>query len=175
MYYYESCKRIGKISKSEGDIMEKKYFFAILILVITSSVLIISGCLTNQETNSISDIKIEPSTIQKIEVFHFHGTQQCYSCKTVGEYADETLNTYFAEELKSGKIVFKHINYDLPENSAVVAEYGATGSSLWLGVYAENGFHKEENVNVWYKINAKQDYMSYFKGLMEKRLTGDFS
>lgn len=113
--------------------------------------------------------------INKLEIYHFHGTHQCYSCKTVGEYAEETVSTYFAEELKSGMIVFGHINGDLPENRELVAKYGIKSSSLWLGVYDETGFHPEENVNVWYKIKDKEQYMSYLKSLIEKRLAGDFS
>jgi hypothetical protein len=42
-------------------------------------------------------------------------------------------------------------------------------------VYDKNGFHKEENVNVWYKIGNKDDYMAYLKGVIEKRLAGDLS
>jgi hypothetical protein len=113
--------------------------------------------------------------VQKIEVYHFHGTNQCYSCKTVGAYAEETVNTYFSEELKSGKIIFAHINGDLAENKEKVQQYGVTGSSLWIGIYDDAGFHPEQNVNVWYKISNKEDYMNYLKGIIDKRLAGDYS
>ena len=111
--------------------------------------------------------------IDKLEIYHFHGTNQCYSCKTVGAYAEETVNTYFADELKSGKIVFAHINGELPENRDLVIKYQVTGSSLQLGVYKGNEFQAEENVNVWYKISNKQDYMNYLKGIIEQKLAGN--
>ena len=115
----------------------------------------------------------EASSIEKIEVYHFHGTNQCYSCITVGDYAEETINTFFAKELESGKIVFGHINGELPENLALVKKYVATGSSLWIGTYTSDGkFSKEQNINVWYKIGNKQDYMNYLKGIIEKKLQG---
>ncbi len=160
--------------------MGNKSFFTLLMLIIVSSI-ILSGCLENTgtnvtaETNSSSDVEVEESTIQRIEVFHFHGTHQCYSCKTVGAYAEETINTYFSDELASEKIIFGHINGELPENKDLVTKYGVSTASLWIGVYHDNGFHKEENVNVWYKINDKQEYMRYLEGLIEKRLAGDFS
>jgi len=116
------------------------------------------------------------SSVEKIEVYHFHGTHQCYSCITVGDYAEETINTFFADELKSGKIVFGHINGDLPENQELTKKYGATGSSLWIGTYTSGGkFGKEQNIKVWYKIGDKQDYMEYLKGVIEKKLSGDLS
>jgi hypothetical protein len=39
-------------------------------------------------------------------------------------------------------------------------------------VYDDKGFHTEENVNVWYKISNKEDYMNYLKGVLEKKLQG---
>ena len=34
---------------------------------------------------------------------------------------------------------------------------------------------KDENINVWYKIGNKDEYMTYLKEVIEKRLAGDFS
>jgi len=106
----------------------------------------------------------------KVEVYHFHGSSQCVSCRTVGAYAEETVNTYFSQELKDGRLIFAHVNYDLPENKALAEKYGVTGSSLWIGTYVDGKFSKEENVNVWYKINNKGDYLSYLKGVITAKL-----
>ena len=111
--------------------------------------------------------------LEKVEVYHFHGTNQCYSCKTVGAYAEETVNTYFFSEIESGKLVFDHLNIDLPENNEIAMKYGATGSSLMIGVYNGDGFHAEEDTNVWYKINNKEDYMQYLKGIIDRKFLGD--
>jgi hypothetical protein len=140
-----------------------------------------TGCSSNAYEN-ITDNKIQQAplekneiAIDKLEVYHFHGTNQCYSCKTVGAYAEETVNTYFADELKTGKIVFGHINAELPENKDLAIKYGATSASLWLGSYDKTGFRAEQNTNVWYKISNKQDYMNYLKDLIQKRLAGDMT
>ncbi|MBU0471594.1 MAG: hypothetical protein KKF89_01080, partial [Nanoarchaeota archaeon] len=93
--------------------------------------------------------------------------------KTVGAYAEETVNIYFKEELESGKIVFDHINGELSENKDLVIKYGATGSSLWLGTYKGDDFKAEENTNVWYKINDKQGYITYLKDVIEQKLAGN--
>jgi len=111
----------------------------------------------------------------RVEVIHFHGTHQCYSCITVGDYAEETVNTYFSQELSNGRLTFAHVNGELPENQELVMKYDVTSASLWIGVYDANGFHKEQNTQVWYKISDKADYMAYLKGIIEKRLNGDLS
>jgi len=152
--------------------MNKKLIFSVAIGVfILLLVFFIPKYMNGNVTASGASIS---GDIEKIEVYHFHGTNQCYSCKTVGAYAEETINTYFSNELKSGKLVFGHINGDLSENSELVKKYGATGSSLWIGVYYKDGkFTKEENVNVWYKIDNKQGYIDYLKGVIESKFSGN--
>jgi hypothetical protein len=152
--------------------MNKKYIYAgIGIAVVLLLIFTIPKYFTGNVAASRAQIS---GDIEKVEIYHFHATSQCYSCKTVGAYAEETINTYFANELKSGKIVFGHINGELPENSVLVKRYGVTGSSLWIGTYYKDGkFTKEENVNVWYKISNKEDYMNYLRGVIESKLSGE--
>jgi len=141
------------------------------ICMVTLSVLF-SGCVDNSgnsDVNSANTIDVE-----KIEVVHFHLNQQCQSCIVLGNYAEETINKYFSSEISSGKLEFKHLNLELPENKEIVSRYGATGSSIWIGTYTTDGeFYAEENVNLWYKLKNKEDYESYLKELIEKRLSGD--
>jgi hypothetical protein len=153
--------------------------------------LLIAGCAGNPpvtagvnytQTNNTQTLSSTPNSselavkgVERVEVIHFHGTNQCYSCKTVGQYAEETVNTYFAEELKSGKITFAHINAELPENRELATKYGVTGASLWIGVYDSKGFHKEQNTQVWSKLGDKNEYMGYLKAIIQKRLEGDYT
>ncbi len=143
----------------------KKLLFILLILIFLSS-----GCV---ESNDESTVQVVDSTLKSdphIEVIHFHGTNQCYSCRAVGAYAEETITTYFSDELKSGKLVFKHVNYDLPENKELAQRYAVAYSSLWIGIYTEEGFSAEQNMDVWYKIDNKTDYMSYLSGVIDQKL-----
>jgi len=144
----------------------------LVILILLTGV----GCSLNNKPvdNTATSNNSQSSEVEKIELFHFHGNSQCYSCVTVGDYAEETVKTYFADELESGRIVFDHINIELLENKITAMKYEATGSSLWIGVYRKDGsFSKEENINVWYKINNKEEYMAYLKGIIEQKLAGN--
>jgi len=146
-----------------------------LIIFLMVPVLFVAGCSSDSHVSGAALADTKPAVgIEKLEIYHFHGTHQCYSCITVGAYAEETVNAYFADEVKSGRIVFGHINGELPENRDLVIKYGATGSSLWLGTYAKDGrFSAEQNINVWYKIDNKEAYMTYLKGVIEQKLAGD--
>lgn len=134
-------------------------------------ILVSAGCVTNSRDNTNISVPLPGKPF--VEVIHFHGNHQCYSCKTVGAYAEETVNTYFSGEVDSGEVIFMHVNFDLPENRELAERYGVTGSSLWIGVYDENGFSAEQDVNVWYKISDKEDYMTYLRGVIKDKLSGD--
>jgi hypothetical protein len=116
-----------------------------------------------------------PGTVERVEVFHFHGNSQCTSCIAVGDLAEKTVNDNYKAELASGRVVFAHVNYDLPENIALATKYGVTGSSLWIGVYDANGFHLKEDTRVWSLIGNKDAYNFYLRGLISKRLNGDLT
>jgi len=145
----------------------------LILLFITIPVVMFSGCVSQGNSGDTSINVDSKSNVEKVEVIHFHATHQCYSCITLGSYTEEIVNTYFSKEVKNGKLSFSHINVELPQNKEITEKYGATGSSLWIGVYDDSGFHKEENFKVWYKITDKEDFVNYTKNLIEKRLNGE--
>ena len=155
--------------------MNKKILFILPLLLLLVFVLTLAAGCTTAVDSSGNPGTTSSGSVEKVEVYHFHATRQCYSCITLGAYAEETVKTYFAPEVAAGRVVFGHVNVDLPDNKALVEQYGPTGSSLWIGVYDKDGFHKEENINVWYKIGNKDEYMAYLKGVIDKRLAGDLA
>lgn len=150
-------------------------FFSIGVVVFLIIGFSVSAGCTATEQPSPTVVTRSSTPVEKVEVFHFHGDQQCASCIAVGNLAEKTVNENFKDELAKGRLVFSHVNYDLPENAALATKYGVTGSSLWIGVYDANGFSKEENIKVWYLINNKDAYSTYLTGLISKRLNGDLS
>jgi len=132
-------------------------------------------------TTIIADIQTPATTLEpiiadtRVEIYHFHRTSQCWSCKTLGTLAEKTVNTYFKNELETGRLKFDHINVELAQNAQIANKYGATGSSLMIGTYKDGKFTKEEDTKVWYKLNNEEDYISYLKGVLDKRLNGDLN
>jgi hypothetical protein len=143
--------------------------------------LAVSGC-TDTSTHPGSALSAQPSvagadnsTVERVEVYHFHGKNQCTSCIAVGNLAEKTLNDNFKAELASGRLMFAHVNYDLPENAALATKYNVTGSSLWIGIYDADGFHKQQNLDVWSLTGDKEAYEIYLSGIITRRLKGDLS
>lgn len=153
--------------------MKKIIILSFLILVLFSS-----GCINQgNETvnnNSLGSVDVYSGNVEKVEVFHFHGNQQCQGCINVGQCAEDAVNEYFQYEQKTGLIVFDHVNADLPENAELAQKYEVTGSSLWIGIYYEDGtFSKEQNINVWYKTSDMEKCREYIKGAIEEKLRGE--
>ena len=154
--------------------------FAFLIILCS----VMAGCTTSSPpttapvisaTSSPSPAAATNSSAERVEVFHFHGNHQCDSCIAVGDLAEQTVNAGFKDELASGRLLFAHVNAELPENVVLAKKYGVTGSSLWIGVYNGSAFHKEENIKVWSLINNEEAYSAYLSGIINKRLRGDLS
>ena len=144
-------------------------------IIFISSILllgfVVSGCTNSTDTSTNGDELMSKAVItapDKIEVVHFHATQQCWSCITVGEYALKTIAEKFPEEYKNGTIVYKDINGELPENSAVVAKYQAGGSSLFVNAIRNGQDNIAEDINVWRYVSNESQFVSYF----EKKLNG---
>ena len=154
-----------------------RFLFAgclIIVLLVTSGCTDLSPHMGAAPSAPLSTTSAN-STVQRVEMYHFHGYHQCASCIAVGDLAEKTVNENFKNELASGRLVFAHVNYDLPENAALATKYNVTGSSLWIGIYDNNGFHKQQNMDVWYLTDDKEAYEVYLSGIISRRLNGDLS
>lgn len=80
-----------------------------------------------------------------IEVIDFHSTNRCMTCKAIEANTKYTLDTYFANELKTGKIIFKIINVDKKENEKVAEKFEASGTALFLNVINDG---KENHIDL---------------------------
>jgi len=124
--------------------------------------------INNNNLSSSPTVTIIPA--DKIEVVHFHGTQQCWSCITVGEYALKTIKEKFPEEFASGKIVYKDINGELKENQEIVVKYQARGSSLFINAIRDEQDNIEEDVTVWRLVNSESQFINYFENKLKTLL-----
>lgn len=161
--------------------MNKKILTIISILI---AILVVGFLLTRKNSESTTQNitptpsinNISTSTLKsvapadKIEVVHFHGTQQCWSCITVGEYALKTIKEKFPEEHASGKIVYKDINGELKENQDIVIKYQARGSSLFVNTIRGDKDDIAEDVTVWRLVNNESKFITYFENKLNTLL-----
>lgn len=150
----------------------KKIISSIALILIFTFVL--AGCeqskTTQQTTNSSNQMSKAKISADKIEVIHFHATQQCWSCITVGEYALKTIQERFPQEYKNGIITYKDINGELLENRDIVVKYQAGGSSLFVNAIANGKDNIEEDVTVWRLVSDEKKFKDYFENKLNTLL-----
>jgi len=161
--------------------MQKKIIISIIAVAIIGTIFFITRngnkpteaqSADNQTEKSQENLPMSVAKIsaEKIEVVHFHATQQCWSCITVGEYALKTIKEKFPEEYKNGIIVFRDINGELPENKDMVMKYQARGSSLFVNAISAGKDNIEEDVTVWRLVSNENQFISYFQNKLNELL-----
>ncbi|MEO8147827.1 MAG: nitrophenyl compound nitroreductase subunit ArsF family protein [Bacteroidia bacterium] len=92
-------------------------------------------CIGDSKSCSKTETKISSTSTSiknHLEVYAFHGTRQCTTCKNMKANTKAALDKYFSEELKNGKIVFQIIDVDDAANEKLAEKYQATGTALMI-------------------------------------------
>jgi hypothetical protein len=137
------------------------------ILVLIATILLVACSGKSEKTIAETELK---SNV--IEVIDFHSTHRCMTCNAIEANTKYTLETFFADELQSGKITFKVINVDLKENESIAQAYEAYGTSLFLNVVINGAANKIDLTEFAFTNgNDKDTFSSELKAKLENELT----
>ncbi len=156
-----------KIKKKTVEIIGL-VFLAVVILF--GLQFLLSGGENNSDINGVSSTTTETEQsgdVDKIQVVHFHATQQCWSCITVGEYAEKTIKEKFPEEYESGKIEYYDLNVESVENMDMTEKFGAGGSSLYINVIKNGEDNIHQDYQVWRLVTNEQSFINYFENKLK--------
>ncbi|MFH1412468.1 MAG: nitrophenyl compound nitroreductase subunit ArsF family protein [bacterium] len=106
----------------------------------------------------------------RLEVYYFHRTARCYSCKTIGQYVREIIEEKYEIQTNSGIIDFREINVDLAENKQLVKKYQASGSSLFINRIINDQDNIEQDANVWRLLKDETKFKSYLESKINSYL-----
>lgn len=113
-----------------------------------------------------SEIK-EVSKVDKIEVFYFHSTSRCISCKTLEQYTRLTMEEYYQPQMRDGIIVFNSFNVDEAENKEIARKFQATGSSLFINVVKDGNDNISQDTQVWRLLRDQSVFKQYLKNKID--------
>jgi hypothetical protein len=103
-----------------------------------------------------------------IQLLYFHRTQRCVSCNNAEQYARETLDRYFTDDLRSGKISIQSIDYQ--KDKAMADQYKVNMQGLKM-VTTRNGQQTVKDVpEVWALVRDKEACISCLKGVLDKEM-----
>lgn len=107
----------------------------------------------------------------KVIAYYFHGTFRCSTCSNIEEYSHEAIQKYFAEELGNGRLEFRHINVEEPDNKHFIQHYQLFTRSLVLSMETDGKEVKWKNLpDVWKLVRDKERFFQYVKDEVEQFL-----
>ena len=107
----------------------------------------------------------------KVIAYYFHGTFRCTTCRTIEQYSHDAIQTYFAKELGNGRLEFRPVNVEEPENKHFIQDYQLVTRSLVLSLVSDGKETKWKNLtDVWKLVRDKDKFFQYVKDEVEKFL-----
>ncbi len=114
-----------------------------------------------KKTINTANMSVALASADKVEVFVFHRTQRCISCITMGKFAEKTVVERFGKELQDGRIEFREINVDDPQNEALSAKFHAAGSSLFTNAIRGETEDIQEDIAAWRLLGDESAFKNY--------------
>ena len=127
-------------------------------------------------SSAVSPIPDEPlRPADRVEVVYFHRPRRCVTCICFEERVSYVVQTYFQDELDSGKLTFEIFNLGNEDNAAIVDKYGAIGSQLFVNTIKEGVDHISDIQEIWNWDcrHDKEGFDKAVKNVIEQSLKGE--
>jgi hypothetical protein len=109
----------------------------------------------------------------RVDVVYFHRTVRCYSCQYAEAGTNYTVETYFADEMASGKLTFQSVDVQDTKNAVIIEKYDAYTSSLFINTIKDGADHIEQVTDIWLVIGDDEAFVELVKSKIEQSLNGE--
>ena len=97
-----------------------------------------------------------------VKVYYLHGNTRCPTCRTIEAYAQDAVQTGFAEELTSRKIVWEVVNYESPGNEHYAMDYEVVAPNVVLAMFKDGKQAKWKGLpEVWEHVGDKAAFFAF--------------
>jgi len=167
----EATKNKRNNNKVPRSKVTKILWIACSIIVVGLAVWLILAYGASPPTPPTSNNSSGPA--DRVDVVYFHRTQRCYSCTYMEDAARYTVETYFADELASGKVTFQVFNVEEEQNADIVEKYQASYLSLYINTVKDGTDHIELVTDLYTLIGNDEAFVEALKSKIEKSITGE--
>jgi hypothetical protein len=135
---------------------------ALLAFVAVAAVLMVRREMSDGGSAEPALAKTEPLPADGLVVYYFHADIRCPTCKKIEQYAHEAIDARIGEELASGKVTWRILNYEALENAHFVTEYEIAAPTVVL-VRRQDGRDGEWKnlMRVWELVGDKPAFVDY--------------
>ena len=102
------------------------------------------------------------STETKVIAYYFHVTVRCVTCRTIESYSREVVEQKFGADIAKGRLEYRLVNVQLPENRHFIKDYQLFTKSIVL-VRFDKGRQAEHKVlnETWELVGDKSAMQGY--------------
>ncbi|MCX7625336.1 MAG: nitrophenyl compound nitroreductase subunit ArsF family protein [Candidatus Sumerlaeaceae bacterium] len=106
-----------------------------------------------------------------LTVYYFHGHVRCTNCINFERFTEELLKQDFAKEMEKGRIEWKVVNVDIPENAHFVADYKLYTKAIVLVPHNSKNPGEFKNLTkIWQSVGDKAKFQEYVRGEIRKAI-----
>ena len=102
----------------------KKFILAGFLILVFSG----ASCIAQTEKKQIASYTLG----NDVEVYYFHRTVRCVTCKTVEAEARKNVELLYADQVKTGKISFTALNLEEATGKSVGEKLGVNSQTLLI-------------------------------------------
>jgi hypothetical protein len=107
----------------------------------------------------------------RVIVYYFHGTRRCKTCLNIEEQAEKTVKGDFADELASGRVVWRAVDFERKENEHFVDDFELPSSSLVLvEMDGEKTVRHQVLQEVWFLVHDEKKFAAYVREALREFL-----
>jgi hypothetical protein len=97
-------------------------------------------------------------------VWYFRTSMRCPSCLKIEAYAHEAVQKHFADELKSGRLVWRVVNVEEPGNEHYIQDYQLVTKSVIVSTVRDGRQTAWKNLDrIWELIPDKPGFIAYVR------------
>ncbi len=111
---------------------------------------------------SSPSVPASPGAPDRVVAYYFHVTVRCATCRKIESYSREAIEQGFAKDLQDGRLEWRPVNVQLPENRHFIRDYQLFTRSLVV-VKIRGGKQVEyRNLEkVWDLVGDKAGFLKY--------------
>lgn len=123
-----------------------------------------SGTLPKPTDSKIVSPDSLTTPAHQVIVYYFHGTKRCATCLKLEAYTTEAVDSAFAEQLKSGALVFRVVNTDSTGNEHFTDDYQLYTKSVILSDQHKGEQTRWKNLEkIWELVDDHNAYLAYIR------------
>ena len=109
--------------------------------------------------NSEASRAAEPSGV--VTVYYFHGTIRCQKCLEIERVSRESVEWFYAEDLVNGRMSWRSVNFELPENRHFLDDFNLGLPSLAVECRKGGAVSRIVLSNTWEKVEVPEGLEDY--------------